>query len=169
MQFKFNVKLDLPYTNVSIPGSPKLGPLYLNTYLHAPWFVNRKTSGAEFTSAYVTSNSPWSFLNRCRRRSVRSFLRITRFRLHLDSYHFLAFILALIATEVQSHRLLHGFWYRGLRLRARSILFYLGLTAFRVTVKSLRLVRFPATFARFRSTLRRGGSEHLQFVLNDGL
>lgn len=136
----------------------------LATYLHAPGLVNRKAGGAKFTSAYIASDSPWPFLGWRRGRSIQ--LRTTRFGFVSLLYdHLLGFVLALFATEMHAHWLLHGLWYRGLRLRIRWAVLYPRVIHLRVTVKSLRLIRRAATFTRFRGAPRGRGCEHLQIVL----
>lgn len=128
------------------------------TYLHAPWLVNRKTGGAEFAAAYVASDCPWSFFHRRRGWSTRT----VRFRFRLLNDRFVDLVLAFIATKVQTNGLLNGLRHHVLQLRGTVLRL---LASFWMTVKSFRLVRLPATFARLGSALRRRGYEHFQIIL----
>lgn len=128
-----------------------------------------ETGGAEFPAANVARDRLRAPFHRGRRPGLlarvlgRTILRSVRLRLDL-----VRLVSVPIAAKVQRHRLLDRLGHRrhrGLRLhRQRREILDLGLTALRMTVKSLRLIRTAASLAGFRGAprRRRGGGEYFQ-------
>lgn len=144
-------------------------------YLHALRFVDGETGGAELPAANVTRDRLGAPFRERRpdlptRVLGRRILRSDRPRLDL----LIRSVSVPVAAEVQRHRLLDRLGHRrhrGSRLhrRRRDVLDF-GLTALRMTVKSLRLIRTSAGLARLRSAprRRRRGGEYLQIARQTG-
>lgn len=131
-------------------------------YLHALRLVYGKTGGAEFPAANVARDRLGApFRRRGRRLDLPARVlgrRILRSDLLVRS------VSVPVAAKVQRHRLLDRLGHRrhrGLRLRRRRCrcrrqdVLDLGLTALRMTVKSLRLIRTSAGLAGLRGAPRR--------------
>jgi len=139
--------------------------------------VYREAGSAKFSAAYITRDRPRTpFVRRgCWRFDpdwILSMLWDDRFR---SLFGIFRSVFVTIAAEIQRHRFLDGFGYwrhnrlrllRGRRCRCRCRnIFDFSLTAFRVTVEPLRLIRTSASLAGFRSEIFcRHGSEYFQIT-----